>query len=308
MRFTFITLAAVALAVAKPYAATGRISSDVPSASADAPVSTVVRTSSTANGVIDFTPLPSADAPSGMLAGATALTPAGDPTRCATVKHTDGAAELVLVGCERTTAQAFRFTRGEMRTTADLCVTAPGQRDNSVRPVTLEPCDGSQAQQWSATSGGEYRGYLGKCLTTVGPQRRAGTPVAVRGCMPRADQRWAQRPVIARRVRVDSIRLNAVALSLAAGSSSKLNATALDADGREIGDGFVTWASSDPSVATVTDGGVITAVNGGTTTLIAMSDGRVKAVSVEVRGAGYNGLDSGTPTWGAEQVGVTERR
>lgn len=293
MRFTFITIAAVALAVTKPYPATGRHASD------SQPTSAVTRAVSTSNGAIDYTPLPSGDAT--VLAAATALTPAGDPARCATVKGSGREASLVVAGCTSSPAQTFAFANGEMRMAGDLCVTAPSQRDNALRPVTVEPCNGSAAQQWATTADGGYRGHMGKCLTTAGPQRRAGTPVAVRGCMPRGDQRWTPRPVTMQRARVDSIRLNAVALSLAAGTSSKLNATAVDAQGHEIGDGFVTWASSDPSVATVTDGGVITAVGGGNATLIAMSDGRVKAVTVEVRGAGYAGLDSGTPTFGSEQ-------
>jgi uncharacterized protein YjdB len=252
--------------------------------------------------VIDFTPLPNADPTDGVAATGTVLTPSSDSTRCAAVKDAARTPTLVVVGCTPSVAQTFTFTAGEIRTAAvDLCITAPDQRDNAVRPVTLEPCNGSDAQQWASTSDGEYRGYRGKCLTAAGPQRRAGSPVAVRGCMGRSDQRWMQRSVSMRRVRVDSIRLNAAALNLAVGTTSKVNAVALDADGHEMGDDVVTWASADPDVATVSPDGTIKAVGGGTTTVVAMSQGRVKSVAVEVRSGQYAGLDSGTPTYGTDR-------
>lgn len=313
MRVTCIALAAVALALAKPHRAPGLVSDSsyrtyalsaetrtLATSTSTPPVSTVA---SASHGVIDFTPLPSADDSAAELATVgTALMPRNDTTRCVTVKRTDRDAKLVVAGCAQAESQAFSLVGGEIRTATSMCVTAPDQRDNAVRPVSLEPCNGSVAQQWAATEDGEFRGYRGKCLTAAaGLQRRQGTPLAVRGCMERADQQWAQQAVTTRRARVDSIRVNAVALSLSPGRSTKLNALALDADGRALGAEAVTWASSDPSVAAVSADGTVTGIGGGSTTIIAMAQGRVKSVLVEVRGSQYAGAESGTAMHGAER-------
>ncbi len=311
MRFTCIALAAVALALAKPHQAPGLVSGTsyntyalsaetrTEAASASASTSTALTAS---NGVIDFTPLPAADdGADGIATVGTALIASNDTTRCMTVRRTNRAARVVLVGCTTDASQAFSLVGGQIRT-ADMCVTAPDDRDNAVRPVSLEPCNGSIAQQWAATESGEFRGYRGKCLTAAaGLQRRQGTPLAVRGCMKRSDQQWAQRAVTARRARVDSIRLNAVALSVGAGRSTKVNAIAIDAGGHEIGDEPITWASADPAVAVVLADGTVTGVGAGSTAIIALAQGRVKSVSVEVRGAQYAGAESGTATYGAQR-------
>ena len=307
MRFTCIALAAFALAVVKPRQAPGHLASSGGARQSPAPASHAASFASAdarmtaANGVIDFTPVRAEGEP--VAAAGLALVPSSDTSRCVTVKRGDQGAKLVVVGCSPEAAQTFTLVGGEIRTPADMCVTAPDSRDNAVRPVALEPCDGSPAQQWTSTDAGEFRGYRGKCLTAAaGLQRRQGTPLAVRGCMARADQRWQQRSLAsARHPRVEAIRINAVALSLGAGRTSKMNAAALDADGREMGDELVTWTSSDPSVATVSSTGLVTGVAGGSTTITAMAQGRVKSVAVEVRGAQYAGAESGTATFGTER-------
>ena len=306
MRFTCIALAAVALALVKPLRAPGLASGNTYTSyalSAAAPASPMlVGATSASNGVIDFTPLPAdGESVGGAAPLGTALRPASDTTRCVTVKHTERDAKLVVDGCTPDAAQSFAVVGGEIRTPADRCVTAPDSRDNAVRPVSLEPCNGSAAQRWTATDAGEFRGYRGKCLTAAaGLPRRDGTPLAVRACMGRADQQWEQRSLAGRRGRVESIRVNAVALSLTAGRTSKVNAMAIDGDGRELRDELVTWASSNPAVAVVTPTGLVTAVGGGSTTVVAMAQGRVKSVAIEVRGAQYAGVESGTATFGAE--------
>lgn len=310
MRFTCIALAAVALALAKPNVAPGLASSvtDKTAAvrserNASSPLSSTpgLMSTSASNGEIDFTPVPSGDDAARESTAGAAFSPSSDPTRCAAVKMDDRSAALVVVSCAPGEAQLFGFASGQIRTAGQMCVVAPASRDNAVRPVTLETCNGSPAQRWSAAENGEYRSYRGKCLTAAGPQRRAGTPVAVRRCMGRSDQRWAQRRVPTLHTQVDSIRLNAVALSLAAGSTSRVNAAVIDFDGHEIAGEPVSWASSDPAVASVSPDGVVTAVGGGSTTVVAMTRGRVKSVAVEVRSAQYAGLESGTATYGANK-------
>ena len=208
MRFMCIALAAVALALAKPNAAHGPVSRntyDTYALSVGTRTSTTsAGTSASANGVLDFTPLPTAR-PDDVPALGAALVPASDSSRCAAVRGAPEAPTLVVLGCGTDAAQAFIVAGGEIRTPgASLCVTAPDTRDNAVRPVTLEPCTGGAAQRWTSSARGEYRGHRGKCLTAAGPQRRSGAPVAVRGCMGRADQRWSQRPVAARHAGLDA--------------------------------------------------------------------------------------------------------
>jgi hypothetical protein len=309
MRFTCIALAAVALALAKQQHRAPGLSPVTTShtyavaAPAGAAAGTDAPLAAPADGEIDFTPLPAADDTDAADAAArgTALIPQNDTTRCVTVRQGASAAALVVASCgDALAAQSFAYVGGEIRTAADLCVTAPEQSDNAVRPVALAPCNGSASQQWAATAAGEFRGYRGTCLTAAaGLSRRQGTPLAVRGCMGRADQQWARRTASA--ARVDSIRVNAVALSLPAGRSTQLHALAIGADGRELLDEAVSWTSADPAVATVSPGGVVTATGSGSTALVAMARGRVKSIPVEVRGALYAGAESGTATAGSAE-------
>ena len=312
MRVTCIALAAVALALVKQTDQapervsrntynTYALSADTRTSATSILTPSSHTTPGTSSGVLDFTPLPSAeDGATGAVV--MALVALNDTTRCVTVKEGEREPAVAVVGCSATAAQSFTIVGGEIRTPAAMCVTAPDARDNAVRPVSLAPCNGSVSQQWASTPTGELRGYRGKCLTAAaGLQRRQGTPLAVRGCMGRSDQQWTQRRIAAGRTRVDAIRVNAVALSLGPGRSTKVNALALDPDGRELHDELVTWVSSDPSVASVTPTGLVTAVGGGSTTIVAMAQGRVKSVAIEVRGAQYAGAESGTATYGAEQ-------
>jgi hypothetical protein len=213
MRFTCIALAAVALALAtQQHRAPGLASDTTPhryavAAPAGAAWGSTAALAPAPGGEIDFTPLPAAhgdDARAGDAAPlGTALVLRSDTTRCVTVRQGARAAAPVVASCGGAVgAQAFAYPGGEIRTAADLCVTAPEQPDNAVRPVALVPCNGSAAQRWAATAAGEFRGYRGTCLTAAaGLRRREGTPLAVRGCMGRVDQRWTRR---ARRARTRS--------------------------------------------------------------------------------------------------------
>ncbi len=72
-------------------------------------------------------------------------------------------------------------------------------------------------------------------------------------------------------------------LSLAPGQSTPLAATAREASGEVITGRAVSWISSDPSTATVSAGGVVTAVRDGSTSVTASIDGRTGTASVVVR-------------------------
>lgn len=75
------------------------------------------------------------------------------------------------------------------------------------------------------------------------------------------------------------------------GASTKLIATARDAQGNPRGDAKLTWTSSNPNVAAVDAAGVVTAMSPGTTTIQAASDAATSApVTVTVVKSDVEGL------------------
>jgi hypothetical protein len=70
--------------------------------------------------------------------------------------------------------------------------------------------------------------------------------------------------------------------TLVEGQTSQAQATPLDASGQSLSGRSVSWASSDALVATVTAGGLITAITPGTATISATSEGQVGSSSLAV--------------------------
>lgn len=70
--------------------------------------------------------------------------------------------------------------------------------------------------------------------------------------------------------------------TLVEGQTSQALATPLDAGGQSLSGRSVTWASSDGLVATVTAGGLITAIKPGTATISATSEGQVGSSALAV--------------------------
>jgi len=70
--------------------------------------------------------------------------------------------------------------------------------------------------------------------------------------------------------------------SLFEGESSQAQAALVDASGGPLSGRTITWSSSNQSVATVTAGGLITAVTAGTATLSATSEGQAGSSSLSV--------------------------
>ena len=82
-----------------------------------------------------------------------------------------------------------------------------------------------------------------------------------------------------------AVRLDAVppALKLSViGDTVRLSATAYDANDHEVASAVVDWSSSDTVVATVSDGGLVTAVSGGTAEIVAVSGAASDSVAVSV--------------------------
>ena len=86
----------------------------------------------------------------------------------------------------------------------------------------------------------------------------------------------------AHRVSVEAVDVSPDALQLSAGTSGALNAQATDADGNVLTDRRIVWASSNPAVATVSDRGVVTAVQAGRADVAATAEGKTGVAAVTV--------------------------
>ena len=98
--------------------------------------------------------------------------------------------------------------------------------------------------------------------------------------------------VSAKEIPVERITLSSTSLSLKEGDSHRLTATVTPSDAT---DSQVTWSSSDPSVATVSNTGKVVAVRGGNCTITATAGGKSATCTVRVQGAG--GVDAGIGSW-----------
>jgi hypothetical protein len=90
---------------------------------------------------------------------------------------------------------------------------------------------------------------------------------------------------------VTTVPVAAVVVSLGSpvldiGQATTATATLLDADGNFLTGRPVTWSTSDASIATVTAGGVVTAVGAGTADVSARCEGRTGLAAVTVIGPG----------------------
>jgi uncharacterized protein YjdB len=89
--------------------------------------------------------------------------------------------------------------------------------------------------------------------------------------------------VLVSAVAVASVRLDQTAATLLEGERLTLSATSLDKRGNALSGRAVSWESSNPSVASVTSGGVITAVSAGRASITVRSDGQTASAQLEVK-------------------------
>jgi len=76
-------------------------------------------------------------------------------------------------------------------------------------------------------------------------------------------------------VPVAAVIVTPPSLGLTVGQTGQLEATPRDANGTQLTDRVVTWASDNVGVATVSTTGLVTAVAAGTATVTARSEGTV---------------------------------
>lgn len=84
------------------------------------------------------------------------------------------------------------------------------------------------------------------------------------------------------RVPVGSVVVTPDALAVPVGSTAALDATVTDADGNPLRDRRVVWASADPTIASVSDRGVVTGVRAGRVDVAATAEGKSGIASVTV--------------------------
>jgi uncharacterized protein YjdB len=83
-------------------------------------------------------------------------------------------------------------------------------------------------------------------------------------------------------VPVASVAVTPGTASITVGHTTQLSATTLDSGGATLTGRSMTWASSDPSVATVSATGLVTGVGAGTATVTATSEGQVGTSTITV--------------------------
>jgi uncharacterized protein YjdB len=99
---------------------------------------------------------------------------------------------------------------------------------------------------------------------------------------------WANVDVLP--VPVASVTVSPATLSVPVGQTGQLTVTLMDASGGTLSGRVVTWSSSQTSVATVSDSGVVTGISTGTATVTASSEGQSGSATVTVVAPGVRTL------------------
>src|SRR5947207_12584475 len=84
------------------------------------------------------------------------------------------------------------------------------------------------------------------------------------------------------RARVGSVEVTPATASVQAGQTVQLTATPRDAGGNPLSGRAVTWSSSNTTVATVSNSGLVSGVTPGSATITATSEGKSGTSSVTV--------------------------
>ncbi len=104
---------------------------------------------------------------------------------------------------------------------------------------------------------------------------------------------------------VADVRVDPSSSTLAPGQQQQLNATLRDSAGAVIIGRTVAWRSSDPTSASVTNAGLVTAHAAGNVTISASSEGHTGTASVVVSGPGAIGVNGGSTVLAGGAVTIT---
>src|SRR5206468_777819 len=83
-------------------------------------------------------------------------------------------------------------------------------------------------------------------------------------------------------VPVASVTVSPTSASIAVGATQQLSAVTKDSAGSSLAGRVVTWASSNPAVATVNSSGLVTAAGGGSATITATGEGKSGTAAITV--------------------------
>jgi len=103
-----------------------------------------------------------------------------------------------------------------------------------------------------------------------------------------------------------AVRISPTALSLGVGETRRLRALPLDASGRSLSGGRVTWSVRDPGIASVASDGQVTGQAAGTTEVLATVEGKTGSATVTVAPEAVASV-AVSPASVALQAGQTER-
>ena len=92
---------------------------------------------------------------------------------------------------------------------------------------------------------------------------------------------------------VSGVAVTPQTATIVTGGTTRLTASPNDANGNQVANRTVTWASADPAVATVDAAGLVTGVAMGSTTIVATSDGTDGSASITVSVLGLVAVSAG---------------
>lgn len=95
---------------------------------------------------------------------------------------------------------------------------------------------------------------------------------------------WATVTVLP--VPVAGVIVSPATSAVAIGQTTQLSVTLFDASGNTLSGRVVSWSSSQPGIATVNGGGLVSGVSAGTATITAMSEGQMGSATVNVAAPG----------------------
>ncbi|UCC71425.1 MAG: protein kinase [Gemmatimonadota bacterium] len=154
----------------------------------------------------------------------------------------------------------------------------------SIGPATMAHDDPVRAQLAAlATSGAQRAPAVDRSApAATPPEARPITPAEARPVTPPEAAGIPEYLVPEAPAPVDSLLLAPVPPSIWEGHTLQLQATPLDAAGQPLAGREVTWQSSDPEVASVSESGLLEAREPGSAAITATCEDRVETVAIEV--------------------------
>ena len=221
---------------------------------------------------------------------------AADTSRCLTVAEDNIKVgnPIIIAKCGTSTRQLLKFTSvGEIRTSSDACIGAYAEVPKVGSPIAIVACNGKASSRWSYDAAQRLANGAGGCYTVVGITLTLAAKAQLQNCASPAP--WSQKtlwttagaglpsptppppsPTIA------VIKLSPATNSVAKGDSVRLTPTAYNASGQPVAAAFTWSVASGASYVSVSQQGVVKALNVGASTIAAQSAGITGTATVTV--------------------------